>query len=359
MAVELPGVRNDGRVQLPNQWSLQPTGRQVLLGDFPVNIALHPGGKYVAVLHAGFGTHEAIVLELTDRGATMCSRSVLEAAFYGICWSADGTRLFCSGGPKEQVESFAFASGQLGERRTLGVLPPDAPKATCVPAGIAISRDGGTLYVAGTRGHEIVALNLRDAAPPVRVKLPAESFPYGCVVDETHRKLYVSLWGKAAVAVLKLPLDGNAPPAETWPTEDHPNEMLLTGDAATLYVANANRNTVSVIDTATGHTREVLWSALYPSAPNGSTPNSIALSPDEKTLYIANADNNDVAVMDVSQPGMSRSKGFIPVGWYPTSVRVTADGAQLLVANGKGLMPKANRGGLNPLRHGGTPPMWT
>ena len=38
----LPGVRPDGGVQLPNQWSLRPAGKQLALGDFPVNIALHP-----------------------------------------------------------------------------------------------------------------------------------------------------------------------------------------------------------------------------------------------------------------------------------------------------------------------------
>src|SRR5437899_4103000 len=74
-----------------------------------------------------------------------------------------------------------------------------------------------------------------------------------------------------------------------------------------------------------------------PGLSPGSAPNSVALSPDEKALFVANADNNNVAVFDVSIIGRSRSLGFIPVGWYPTSVRVTPDGRQLLVANGKGL----------------------
>ena len=74
--------------------------------------------------------------------------------------------------------------------------------------------------------------------------------------------------------------------------------------------------------------------ALYPDAPSGSTTNSVALSADEKTLYIANADNNCLAVFDVSNPGSSKSKGFIPVGWYPTCVRVI--GNKIFVANGKG-----------------------
>jgi len=65
-------------------------------------------------------------------------------------------------------------------------------------------------------------------------------------------------------------------------------------------------------------------------------------------LFVANADNNVVAVFDVGNPGKSRSLGFIPVGWYPTSVRVTPDGKHLLVANGKGLTSKANPNGPQP-----------
>src|SRR5262245_14575476 len=108
---QLPGVRDDGRVQLPNQWSLQPAGRQLELGDFPVNIAVHPGGRYAAVLHAGYGQHEVMVLELMGKRAVLRSRAPLEAAFYGLAWSAAGDRLFCSGGPRERIEAFAFIDG--------------------------------------------------------------------------------------------------------------------------------------------------------------------------------------------------------------------------------------------------------
>ena len=67
-------------------------------------------------------------------------------------------------------------------------------------------------------------------------------------------------------------------------------------------------------------------------------------------LFVANADNNMVAVFDVSQPGKSRSLGFIPVGWYPTSVRCDSKNSRIYVANGKGLMSQANPQGPQPLR---------
>ena len=37
----LPGVQPGGAILLPNQWSIRPAGKQLELGDFPVNLALH------------------------------------------------------------------------------------------------------------------------------------------------------------------------------------------------------------------------------------------------------------------------------------------------------------------------------
>jgi hypothetical protein len=73
----------------------------------------------------------------------------------------------------------------------------------------------------------------------------------------------------------------------------------------------------------------------------------LALSADSKTLYVANADNNCLAVFDVGVPGKSKSKGFIPVGWYPTAVKVI--GKMVFVANGKGFSSMANPYGPNPV----------
>ena len=116
--------------------------------------------------------------------------------------------------------------------------------------------------------------------------------------------------------------------------------MCLTKNNHFLFVANANDNSVSVIDLQKRKVIETLNAALYPDAPTGSTTNALALSENEKTLYVANADNNCLAVFDVSIAGSSKSKGFIPVGWYPTAVKVI--GKKVFVANGKGFTSMAN-----------------
>jgi len=143
----------------------------------------------------------------------------------------------------------------------------------------------------------------------------------------------------------------------TWagsiPVGSHPNEMCVDLSGKFLFVANANDNSVSVIDLQKREVIEVLNTALYPDAPSGSTPNSLALDEARNVLYIANADNNCLAVFDVSEPGKSRSMGFIPTGWYPTSVRVI-DG-NIFVANGKGNSSLANPLGPNPAPRNGNP----
>jgi YVTN family beta-propeller protein len=114
-----------------------------------------------------------------------------------------------------------------------------------------------------------------------------------------------------------------------------PFGIELSKDGSTLYVANAGDNSVSVINTKERKVVEVLDAAIYPNSLVGSVTNGLALSEDEKTLFIANADNNCVAVFDVNIKGKSISKGFIPVGWYPTSVRVI--GKNYLLQTEKGL----------------------
>ncbi|HVU25638.1 MAG TPA: SMP-30/gluconolactonase/LRE family protein [Opitutus sp.] len=356
----LPGVQRDGSVLLPNQWSLRPAGRQLVVGDFPVNLALHPGGKFAAVLHSGYGQHEIRILNL--RSGQPVSQVALPETFYGLAWSPDGRALYASGAGAEVIHAFTFADGFLSHHRELR-LRPAAEEG--VPAGIAVAGNGRALYVAecwGQRVDKVATRNGRvlwtrslapaigsaDIAAPAAPRTTSNNidapFPYTCVADERRDQVYVSLWAHSIVLVLNAK-DGAE--LARWPVGAHPNEMALAPDGR-LFVAEANLNTVSVVDTATGRIVETLSAALFPQSPPGAMPNSLALSPDARTLYVANANNNNVAVFDVSARGHAVSLGFIPVGWFPTSVRVTRDGKTLVVANGKGVTSLANPHGPFP-----------
>ena len=342
---KLPGMQVSGQILLPTQWSLQPAGKQLKLGDFPVNIALHPTEDIAAVLHAGYGAHEIVLVDLKEQ--KVVSRVEIPQTFVGVCFSPDGKELFASGGEREVVHRFAYRAGHLFDHREILIA---AVSERFVPAGVATSGDGKTLFVACPWGDSVGIVPLDEPSKVQRVPLKKDDYPYTVLPARDGKRLYVSLWGAAAVAVLNLE---TLTIEATWSVESHPTEMALSPKQDLLYVACANSNAVAIIDVAQGKTIEAIHSALHPQADNGSTPNSLALSHDGKVLLIANADNNNVAVFDVSTRGRSRSLGFIPVGWYPTSVRFGRDqgngDGKIYVANGKGLMSKANPQGPNPI----------
>ncbi len=170
---------------------------------------------------------------------------------------------------------------------------------------------------------------------------------YTCLLSPDHKFLYISCWGCDKIVIFDTALGKITGSVNVG---DNPNDLCITRNGKYLYVANANDNSVSVIDTRQKRVIETLNAALYPSSPSGSTTNGVALSEDEKTLFIANADNNSLAVFDISKPGDSKSKGFIPTGWYPTCVRIVKD--KILISNGKGLSSHANPYGPNPTRKG-------
>jgi YVTN family beta-propeller protein len=372
-----PGQQADGSMLLPNQWSLRPAGEQIPLADFPVNMALHPDGRFVAVLHSGFSAHEVWIIDLP--ALSVVDKARVKESFYGLEFDASGERLYCSGAGQEVIYAFEFNEGKLENRRAIRLRDVEMRG---IPAGLAVDNSGKRLFAANVSGHVVSMVDLGGDAAPKEIRLapekattdsrlfpeqqerdfdeaaalkraeaaqevapPTTPHPYACRVDGKRNRLYVSLWARSSVAVIDLK---KGTVVDHWHTQEHPCEMVLSKSGRHLYVANANRNTVSVFDTDSGKNIETIWAALYPDSPEGSTPNSLALSPDEKTLFVANACNNVIAVVDVSKPGRSRSLGFIPSGWYPTSVRVTRDGKHLLVANGKGLNSRANPLGPQP-----------
>ena len=134
--------------------------------------------------------------------------------------------------------------------------------------------------------------------------------------------------GSANVAIVDITEPARARVTATVGTDPHPNDLALTRDGR-LFVSCGNTNNVIAFDLKTHQRLEVVSTALEPKAPAGSTPNALALSPDGTLLYAANADNNSVAVIDIADRGKARPLGFIPTGWYPTMLASSADGNKI------------------------------
>ncbi|MBT3604081.1 MAG: hypothetical protein HOE48_02150 [Candidatus Latescibacteria bacterium] len=119
--VILPGMQEDGRVLLPDGWTLDPVGQQIGLGDFPVNLALHPDGRHVAALHSGWGKHEVRMLDLET--GEMVSQADIPESYYGLEFSPDGSMLYASGAGDETIHAFAVNSGVIQHEAAYQVRP--------------------------------------------------------------------------------------------------------------------------------------------------------------------------------------------------------------------------------------------
>ncbi len=340
--VQWPGQLKDS-VLLPNRWVLTPVGNQIPVGDLPLNMALAPNGGLLAVTNNGYSRQFISLID--TRTDSVTAELPIAKGFYGIVFSPDGRFLYASGGADERILVWRMNGASATPDSAILLKGQDAP-AKLFPSGIAVSRDGGTLYVAENRGDCVSEVSTGKRTVERRIPTPAGSFPYDVRLVQSRSKLYVSLWGGSAVSVI----DSRAFAVKTSiPVGDHPNAMLVNADESLLYVACANTDEVWVIDTVNDKVVETIGLHPYPNAPYGSTPNGLALSSDGSVLYVANATNNDVAVVDVSKRGASVIRGLIPVGWYPTALAVAHDGGKLYAANGKGLISKPNPKGPNPL----------
>ncbi|MEZ5561046.1 MAG: alkaline phosphatase family protein [Pseudomonadales bacterium] len=340
-SIDRPGIQSDGRVLLPNRWFLSPAGEQIPVGDLPLAMALSPDGAYLLVTNNGYADQYVSVIETATRREIQ--RVPMTESWLGLTFNAAGSRVYVSGGGSDLIEVQSFVDGVPSHERTLTV-KASGDQTPYFVSGLAVSRDERWLYACALRQNKLLIFDLQaDAGPPAAIDVGG--YPYAVVLDEAHGRGYVSNWGDASISVIDL---GSRGEITRIPVGDHPNAMALAGQARRLYVVSANSNELAVIDLDRGQVAGTLDLSPYPGAsPSGSTPNGTWLSADERTLYVANADNNSLSVIDVSG-ARATIRGAIPTGWYPTAVVGSADGSTLYVANGKGLGSRPNPAGPQP-----------
>ena len=200
-------------------------------------------------------------------------------------------------------------------------------------------------------------IHLKDTAKIVQI--PVGISPYDIVITHSN-KAYVSNWGgrqpregestyntsgsrvlvdpKTGVAnngsVSVIDLDRNTS-LKSIEVGLHPSGMALSPGQDKLYVACANSDIITVIDTRTDEVTEKISVHLNKDIPFGSAPNALTVSPDGKYLYVANGTENAICVIQTGSPG--KILGYMPTGWYPGSVLLNKSGKTLFVANVKGI----------------------
>lgn len=344
-AFHLVKIRRDvvlpGPNLLFNGWGLTPVGDQLAIGDMPLKVVFSPDKKQLITSTLGFsGVHVTTVDVATH---SVIQTLDLDRVWNGLAFSPDGKTLYVSGGNSCKLLAFAYDAGKLTKINEI------KGSDSSFISGVAVHPDKGTVYACNESFNQIYALE------PGTLKFIAAvntgSNPHTCVFGEDRRHLYVSNWGSNSVTVIDTNTNAHIRDIRVG---IRPNDMALAPDGR-LFVSCAGDNSVHVIQTRSveaasgGPTRatrppegvrEVLNTSIEPTELEGSSPDGVAVSPDGKTLFVANADNNDVMVADISNPAETQIKGFIPTGWYPTSVAAGDD--TIYVSVGKGLQSRPN-----------------
>jgi len=349
----LPG----GEQSLPSKQILRAAGSQLQFSGRPVDLALSPDAKTVYIKNLS----SLLVVD----AASWTLRQTLSypsdgASLHGIAVNPAGTHVYVTGSGNELYD-WQVTNGTVAFSRTIAL------GSGSDPCGLAISGDGSTAYVCLSIANQLAVVNL--ASGSVSKYINVGIAPWEVVLSPNGTNAWVSDWGgrfptngdlTATSAGTSVVIDSRGIAAsgvvsvvnlatglETAEvaTDLHPSDMALSQDGGTLYVANANSDTVTVIDT---HARAVKETILVrPSSslpfgnssalPFGSESDGLALGANGTNLFVACAGNNAIAVIALPAGEQTNSvvQGFMPTDWYPGAV--VTDGTCLYSANVKGL----------------------
>ncbi len=190
--------------------------------------------------------------------------------------------------------------------------------------GIALSLDGKTLYTGtGFEGKSLIVIDTETNETINEIKF--NGGVHGIDISPDGKYLYVSLSpglsqeGDGALAVLKTDTMERIAEIDTVVGSSH---VAVTPNGSQVWLAHANAEKVSVIDTKTNTVVKIIQV--------GKVPNEVAVSPDGKWAFVANVESDLVSVIDIETLQVVKT---IQAGDGPHGVTVSPNGRELWVSS--------------------------
>jgi YVTN family beta-propeller protein len=272
----------------------------------------------------------------------------------GPVFSPDGKFLFAP--VATGIVRYPFnANGSLGAGTKI-VVPTSAAGLQALTAGMAFSPDGSTLYAAVNGQNTVVAIDTATAVikrtfavgiAPRQLKFVGNTLyvsneggrqavpgdttmgSYGTQVP-ADTTLGTSTTGTLSVIDTANP----SAPVSSIPVQLHPTAMYL--DGTTLYVANTNSDTVSVVDTRSGQVVQTIATQPWASSTTGYEPTAITKQGDHLLVSLGRANAIAVYKVDTKDPRDPASLiGLLPTDYFPENV--TAVNGTIVVTNTRGI----------------------
>ncbi|HZN13099.1 MAG TPA: beta-propeller fold lactonase family protein [Acidimicrobiales bacterium] len=266
---------------------------QLTAGAFPWGLAVSPNGRYVYAV--GFRDNSLYVID-TTAGAVV-ARVPTGQFPYGVAASPDGKSVYVSN----------WGLFNPNDNAVTAQAPVDLPPLT----------------IGGYNTTESSSVWKYDVSNPIAAPVVSRKTRIGPDID--------------GVDVISGSL---------------PSSLALSRNGATLAVTSSNTDRVLLFSTATGALLRTIDLRVFGAAgPTGAQPNAVSWSPDGSLLYVAEGGRNTVALIDAATGGV---RGRLPTGWYPSAVVPTPDGTRLFVASAKGFGAGANGVEIEPVEGDGS-----
>lgn len=377
--------------------TLSPDGKTIITSNSGV-------GPFSISIITDYNSGSPIVKQIPE--TLNPEKGLLEAVFMGLAISPDNQKVYVAGGQQNRIYVFDLGTGKKVKEISCNVSFDGSDYSDGYIGDMVLNKDGSKLYAVDQIGFRMIIVDTKTGKVSHNIK--TGRYPFGIALSPDERTVYVSNVGmfeysyiksldkkRLKETALKFPAsaygskemkegikndtlevaplgDPNAPESfSVWGIDvsgsnpavkskvktgvlvgqevegisavggSSPNSMVATENF--VYVSNGNNDNVSVIDVKrdTVVTSIELKLDARLGALKGVIPFGLAISPDQKRLFVAEAGINAIAVVDLQSKEVL---GHIPSGWFPSKLKVTPDGKQLVVSNAKGFGSGPNGG---------------
>jgi len=377
--------------------TLSPDGKTIITSNSGV-------GPFSISVIRDFNLPTPLVKQIPE--AESAEKGLLEAVFMGLAVSPDNRKIYVAGGQHNVIYVFDLNSNRKITEIACNTSFDGTDFNDGYIGDMVLNKDGSRLYAVDQIGFRMVVVDTKTYQVIHQVR--TGRYPFGIALSPDEKIIYVANVGMFEYSYLKsldrqrlretsarfptsafgskemkegvksdsLEFEGlgdpNAPESfSVWGIDvskpvpevvskvktgvlvgeevegisavggSSPNSIIATDDF--VYVSNGNNDNISVIDRKQHRVAKSIELKLDErlGSLKGIIPFGLALSPDRKRLYVAEAGINAVGVLDAEQ---NKLLGHIPLGWFPSKLRVTPDGKQLIVANAKGYGSGPNGG---------------
>jgi len=357
--VKLPGIR-------PNALALSPDGKLLVTSGLTQELIVIDPATGEISQHVPL-PRDAVKEEGAVSPAILNANEKAKLSFTGLTFSPDGSRLYLANVGGDLKVFAVSADKKVSPLGSLALPLANAPeRKEEIPAGIAVSADGKTIYVAGNLSNHL--LELDAATGKVLRTWDVGVAPFDVVL--AGNKAYVSNWGgrrpaadsvtgpagqgtlvrtdarsiasEGSVTVIDLGQTAGAAAGHEIVFGPHTCALALSPNKRWLVVASAGADMLSVIDTRNDEVVETVTARQNPGDPFGAQPDALAFDASGKTLYCANATQNAVAVFQF-KPRETKLLGLVPTGWFPGSLAFDRRQNKIYVANIKDIADKMEK----------------